>query len=100
MRRPRAGVALALTGLVLAGIPAENAGRGIPPNDIVGGQLAVSSVFGASSAAWTHAVRVFAAGLLDLAALITHELDLTEFGPAIRLLAGGRDDVGKVLLRP
>lgn len=86
--------------VVLAGIPATGQGSGIPPNDIVGGQLTVSSVFGASSAAWAYAVRVFAMGRLNLASLITHELDLTEFGDAVRLLDGTRDDVGKVLLRP
>lgn len=57
-------------------------------------------MFGAPSAAWAQAVRVFAAGLLDLGSLITHELGLEEFGRAVDLLRDARDDVGKVILRP
>ena len=37
-----------------------------------------SPVSTATSAAWTHAVRLFAAGLLDLASLITHEVDFAD----------------------
>lgn len=84
--------------LVLAGIP--GAGTGMPPAEIVGGQLTVASVFGASSAAWSHAVRLFTAGLLDPAPLITHEYDLAGFGRATDLLRGTDDRVGKILLRP
>ncbi len=85
--------------IVLAGIPGRP-GPALDPGAIVGGHLAVAGVFGASSAAWVHAVRLFSAGLLDLGALITHEFDLAEFGRATALLDGNRDDVGKVILRP
>jgi threonine dehydrogenase-like Zn-dependent dehydrogenase len=88
--------------VVLAGIPGGTP-EGLPPGLIVGEQLTVTSIFGASSAAWTHAVRMFRAGLLRPAMLITHELGLGDFERALRLLAGGSDDaddVGKVLLRP
>jgi L-iditol 2-dehydrogenase len=57
-------------------------------------------VFGAPSAAWSDVVRLFAAGLLDLGPLVTHEFALTEFDGAVDLLHGTRDDVGKVLIRP
>ncbi|MDN3356325.1 alcohol dehydrogenase catalytic domain-containing protein [Actinomadura sp. DC4] len=96
-----AAIALARRGgrVVLTGIPGEDdAGTGAAV--IVGGQLTVSGVFGASPSAWTHAVRLFAAGLLDLGSLVTHELGLEEFGRAMELLRGSRDDVGKILLRP
>jgi threonine dehydrogenase-like Zn-dependent dehydrogenase len=56
-------------------------------------------VFGAPSAAWAHAVRLFADGRLDLGALVTHELALEDFGHAVGLLRGA-GDAGKVLLRP
>jgi 2-desacetyl-2-hydroxyethyl bacteriochlorophyllide A dehydrogenase len=84
--------------VVLAGIPGS--GTGIPPAAIVGGELTISSVFGASSAAWVYAVRLFATGLLELSSLITHEFGLSEFGQAVELLGTARDDVGKVLIRP
>jgi 2-desacetyl-2-hydroxyethyl bacteriochlorophyllide A dehydrogenase len=84
--------------VVLAGIPGN--ATGIDPATIVGGELTISSVFGASPAAWSHAVRLFAAGLLDLGSLVTHEFPLSEFGRAMDLLHGTRDDVGKVLLHP
>ena len=84
--------------VVLTGIPGRAATA--DPAAIVGGQLTVTGVFGASPAAWTHAVRLFAAGLLDPAGLVTHELDLEEFGTAMDLLSGARDDGGKILLRP
>jgi threonine dehydrogenase-like Zn-dependent dehydrogenase len=100
-----AGSAVAAVGLprrggrvVLAGIPGS--ATGIPPSAIVGGQLTVASVFGASSAAWVHAVRLFTTGLLELSSLVTHEFELGEFGRAAELLETPRDDVGKILIRP
>jgi threonine dehydrogenase-like Zn-dependent dehydrogenase len=93
-------IALARRGgrVVLTGIPGR--ATTADPAAIVGGMLTVAGVFGAPPAAWAHAVRLFAAGLVDPGPLITHELDLAEFGRAMDLLRGARDDVGKVLLRP
>lgn len=100
-----AGTAAAAVGLarrggrvVLAGIP--ESGIGIAPTAIVGGRLTVTSVFGAPPAAWTHAVRLFASGRLDLGSLVTHEFGLAEFGHAVALLRGTGEDVGKILIRP
>ncbi|MGW8375552.1 alcohol dehydrogenase catalytic domain-containing protein [Streptomyces sp. ODS28] len=90
----RRGGRVVLTGMYEPGV------RGIDPLRLVTGQLTVRGVFGASSAAWAHAVRAFSAGLLTPSALITHELPLEEFGAAMDLLSGGDDRVGKVLLRP
>ncbi|MCG5219782.1 alcohol dehydrogenase catalytic domain-containing protein [Streptosporangium soli] len=94
-----AAVRLARPGgrVVLTGLPGGEP-YGIPPGLLVGGQLSISSVFGASSAAWVHAVRVFNAGLLTLRPLITHELGLEDYGRAMELLADPA--TGKVLLRP
>jgi threonine dehydrogenase-like Zn-dependent dehydrogenase len=62
--------------------------------------LTISSVFGASSAAWAHAVRAFTAGLLDLGPLVTHEFPLEDYSEAVALLGRGGDDVGKIILKP
>ncbi|KUN86041.1 dehydrogenase [Streptomyces bungoensis] len=85
--------------LVLTGIPAPGA-DGLDPTDLVVRQLEVHTVFGAPPDAWSHAVRVFGAGLLDPLPLVTHELPLTEFPHAIELVGAGDPTVGKVLLRP
>ena len=84
--------------VVLAGIPGS--ATGLSPTAIVGGRLTVGSVFGAPSAAWSYAVRLFTAGLLELSSLVTHEFALEEFGRAVELLQTARDDVGKILIRP
>ncbi|MFJ9741254.1 zinc-binding dehydrogenase [Streptomyces sp. NPDC101166] len=85
--------------LVLTGLPAPGA-EGLDPTDLVVRQLEVHTVFGAPPDAWSHAVRVFGAGLLDPLSLVTHELPLTEFPEAIELVGSGDPKVGKVLLRP
>ncbi|NJP52294.1 alcohol dehydrogenase catalytic domain-containing protein [Streptomyces sp. SBST2-5] len=85
--------------LVLTGIPAPGA-EGLDPTDLVVRQLEVRTVFGAPPAAWAHAVRVFAAGLLDPLPLVTHQLPLDDFGHAVELVGSGDPKVGKVLLRP
>lgn len=85
--------------VVLVGLPAPGA-RGIDPIHLAMSQITVHSVFGAPSAAWTHAVRAFTTGLLDPAPLITHEFPLERYGEAIALVGGGDPEVGKVLLRP
>ncbi|MEV4684848.1 zinc-dependent alcohol dehydrogenase [Streptomyces kurssanovii] len=85
--------------LVLTGIPAAGA-AGLDPTDLVVRQLEVRTVFGATPAAWAHAVRAFAAGLLTPLPLVTHELSLDEFERAIGLVGSGDPEVGKVLLHP
>ncbi|WP_330457648.1 alcohol dehydrogenase catalytic domain-containing protein [Streptomyces sp. NBC_00820] len=85
--------------LVLTGIPAPGA-DGLDPTALVVRQLEVRTVFGAPPKAWAHAVRMFAAGLLDPLALVTHELPLTAFARAVELVGAGDPGVGKVLLRP
>ena len=70
------------------------------PADLVLGEITVHTVFGAPPRAWTHAVRAFAAGALDPAALITHEVALDDAAEAFRLLADPDAGAVKVLLRP
>lgn len=66
----------------------------LAPADLVAAAVTLHTVFGASSAAWTHAVRAFAAGILDPAPLITHEFALENAEDALATIAG------KVLLHP
>ncbi|BCJ34174.1 dehydrogenase [Actinocatenispora thailandica] len=84
---------------VLAGLPS---GTDVPlvPAELVTAKATVHTVFGAPPRAWTHAVRAFAAGILDPGPLITHELALDEVAEAFRLLDERRDDTVKVLLHP
>ncbi len=85
--------------LVLAGTPAPGA-AGIDPEVLTARQLEIQSVFGAATAAWSHAVRAHGSGLLSLLPLITHELPLDAFPQAVALLDGEGPGVGKVLLKP
>ncbi|WP_030666911.1 zinc-binding dehydrogenase [Streptomyces rimosus] len=85
--------------LVLVGLPGHGA-RGLDPVRLVTHHLTVRGVFGAPSAAWTHAVRAFTTGLLDPAPLITHTFALERWGEAVALVGGGDPRVGKVLVRP
>ncbi|MBL1291364.1 alcohol dehydrogenase catalytic domain-containing protein [Streptomyces sp. For3] len=90
----RRGGRVVLTGMFTPGAV------GIDPVHLSLGQLTVRSVFGASSAAWSYAVRAFTAGLLDPAPLITHEFPLERFAEAVALVGSGDPGTGKVLLRP
>ncbi|NBE56171.1 zinc-dependent alcohol dehydrogenase [Streptomyces boluensis] len=93
-RLARRGGRVVLTGMFTPGA------EGIDPVHLSVSQLEVRSVFGASSAAWSDAVRAFSLGLLAPAALVSHEFPLDGFAEAISLVGSGGSDVGKVLLRP
>ncbi|MET9557115.1 alcohol dehydrogenase catalytic domain-containing protein [Streptomyces sp. NPDC006645] len=90
----RRGGRVVLTGMFAAGA------SGIDPVHLSLSGLTVRSVFGASSAAWSFAVRAFTAGLLDPGPLITHEFPLERYAEAVALVGGGDPGTGKVLLRP
>ncbi|MEE1928507.1 alcohol dehydrogenase catalytic domain-containing protein [Streptomyces sp. TRM 70351] len=90
----RRGARVVLTGMFGTGA------RGIDPAVLTRGQLTVRSVSGAPPAAWAHVVRVYRAGLLDLAPLVSHEFALEEFDAAVALVADDAPESGKVLLRP
>jgi threonine dehydrogenase-like Zn-dependent dehydrogenase len=91
-------VALARRGgrVVLTGIP--GASDTVSTSLLVTRALTLHTVFGAGPADWAYAVRAFDSGVLRPAALITHELPLTEFEKALALSA--TPGAGKVLLRP
>ncbi|GAA2354313.1 alcohol dehydrogenase catalytic domain-containing protein [Saccharopolyspora halophila] len=97
----RLAVALTRRGgrVVLTGMAHEDA-EPLPPADLVAAAITVHTVFGASSKAWSHAVRAFSAGLLDPEPLITHEYPLEDAERALDVLADPRVPTGKVLLHP
>ncbi|MFD2422324.1 zinc-dependent alcohol dehydrogenase [Amycolatopsis pigmentata] len=88
----RRGGRTVLTGL--AGTETEP----LVPAELVGAAVTVHTVFGAPSRAWSHAVRAFAAGLLDPRPLVTHEFPLEQAGKALETTSG--QGAGKVLLHP
>lgn len=87
------GGRVALTGIAASDDP-------IPPGDLVLGEITVHTVFGAPPRAWSHAVRAFAAGVLDPGLLVTHEVPLDNPAEAFRILTEERPTAVKVLLRP
>lgn len=68
--------------------------------ELVRRRLKVQPVLGASSAAWSLAVRAFAEGGLDTRPLITHTFSLDAYEQALDLVTSGDCAVGKVLLTP
>jgi 2-desacetyl-2-hydroxyethyl bacteriochlorophyllide A dehydrogenase len=99
LRTAHTAVALARRGgrVVLTGIPGD-ASDTVPTSLLVTRALTLHTVFGAGPADWAYAVRAFDGGVLRPAALITHELPLTDFERALTLSAS--PGAGKVLLRP
>uniref|UniRef100_UPI0034DFE4AA zinc-binding dehydrogenase n=1 Tax=Streptomyces harbinensis TaxID=1176198 RepID=UPI0034DFE4AA len=85
--------------VVLTGMP-EAGAVGIDPVHLSVAQLTVSSVFGATPAAWSEAARALTTGLLRPAELVTHRFALESFGEAVALVGSGDPEVGKVLLTP
>lgn len=69
-------------------------------HELVQRQLKVQSVLSATSAAWSLAVRGFAAGRLATRSLITHTFGLSAYEQALNLVASDDSAVGKVLLDP
>lgn len=84
--------------LVLTGIP--DAGDHLGVRQLVTNQLTVITVFGAPPRAWVHAVRAFAAGLLDPSRLVTHEFVLEDIDKALRVCTDRANGAVKVLLHP
>ncbi|HEU5472247.1 MAG TPA: alcohol dehydrogenase catalytic domain-containing protein [Actinophytocola sp.] len=85
--------------IALIGIPGADDDPPTPA-ELVLGEITVHTVFGAPTRAWAAAVRAFAAGALDPAVLITHEVGLADVTEAFRLLADPDSGAVKILLRP
>ena len=84
---------------VLTGIPSAE-DTPLDPTELVLAQATVLTVFGAPPRAWTHAVRAFAAGILNPGLLVTHEVPFDNAPEAFRILTEERGKVLKVLLHP
>ncbi|HEX6483960.1 MAG TPA: alcohol dehydrogenase catalytic domain-containing protein [Ktedonobacteraceae bacterium] len=99
-----AGVALALDivrrgGIILLeGIAGAAVQLNLESDIFVLKQLTVHGIFGANSAAWTYAVRMFRAGCLNLASLISHRFALTDYQAALDILMDRQVAALKVLL--
>ena len=94
VRAARAGGTVVLTGI--PGVPAAP----VDPTDLTVRELHVHGVFGAHTGAWTEAVRRYAAGQLNLSALVSHRFPLAEFGTALETARAHRPGTGKVLIVP
>ncbi len=84
--------------VVLEGIAGSGAHLSLESDTFVLKHLAVLGIFGASSAAWTYAVQIFRAGLLNLAPLITHRFALDEYQTALDTLISRQTKMLKVLI--
>ncbi len=84
--------------VVLEGIAGSGARLSIESDIFVLKHLTVYGIFGASSAAWTYAVQIFRAGLLNLAPLITHRYALDEYQTALDTLISRQSKMLKVLV--
>ncbi|HEV2579312.1 MAG TPA: alcohol dehydrogenase catalytic domain-containing protein [Ktedonobacteraceae bacterium] len=98
------GVAMALRlakrggTVLLEGIAGARAPLSIESDTFVLNHLSVFGFFGASSAAWTYAVQLFASGLLNLAPLISHRFALADYQMALDTLVDRQPGTLKVLL--
>src|SRR6266542_840659 len=102
--RPEGSVtALALArrggSVVLEGISGA-AGPTLNGDQITLKHLQVRGVFGASSAAWTWAVELFAGGRLPLGELVSHRFPLRDFATAFDTLRDRQGGAVKVQLLP
>ncbi len=99
-----AGVELALRlarrggTVMLEGIAGAEARLNLESDTFVLKHLAVQGIFGASSAAWTYAVQLFSAGLLQLAPLITHRFVMADYQAALNTVIARSEGALKVML--
>jgi len=84
--------------VVLEGIAGSAAHLSIESDIFALKHLTVQGIFGASSAAWTYAVQIFRAGLLNVAPLITHRFALDEYQTALDTLISRQAKMLKVLV--
>lgn len=84
--------------VLLEGIAGSGAQLSLESDIFVLKHLAVFGIFGANSASWTYAVRIFSSGLLDLAPLITHRFALGNYQAALDTIIDRQSKTLKVLL--
>ena len=91
LRRAGSAVLLGISG---AGQPT------IDPDTLTLNQLRVQGGFAASRAAWRWVTGLYAQGIIDPAALITHRFALEEVAEAFAALRAADSDAVKVLVQP
>jgi threonine dehydrogenase-like Zn-dependent dehydrogenase len=84
--------------VALQGIAGEGASLSLDPDLFALKALTVIGTFGANSAAWTYAVQLFSAGLLQLAPLITHRYGLPDYQAALDKLVSKEPGTLKILV--
>ncbi len=84
--------------VILEGIAGAGVHLSLESDIFVLKHLSVLGIFGASSAAWTYAVQLFSAGLLQLAPLITHRFAIHNYQEALQTVIDRREGALKVLL--
>lgn len=84
--------------VLLEGIAGAHAQLSVESDLFVLNHLSVFGIFGASSAAWTYTVQIFASGLLNLVPLITHRFALADYQRALDTLVDRQPGTLKVLL--
>ncbi len=84
--------------VILEGIAGAGARLNLESDIFALKHLAVFGIFGANAAAWTYAVQIFSAGLLQLAPLISHRFPLGEYQAALDTLVSRQPGTLKVLL--
>jgi threonine dehydrogenase-like Zn-dependent dehydrogenase len=72
--------------VLFAGMLTTHTPMSFDSNIIVNRQLSIYGVFGANSAAWDYAIRLFQHGTLQLAPLISHRFTLDEYQDAFDAL--------------
>jgi threonine dehydrogenase-like Zn-dependent dehydrogenase len=84
--------------VLLEGIAGEGVRLNVESDIFVLKHLTVMGIFGASTAAWTYAVQMFRAGLLNLAPLITDRFTLADYPAALETLMHRQPKTLKVLI--
>jgi len=97
--RVAAGLARRGGTVILEGLSGDTAPN-LSGEEIVLRHLTVQGIFGASGAAWQRVVGLFAAGLLDTRALVTHTFSLVEHAAAFDTLRDRDAGALKVELVP
>jgi 2-desacetyl-2-hydroxyethyl bacteriochlorophyllide A dehydrogenase len=95
-----AAIALTRRGgrVVLLGLAGNGVKAGLPIDDVVNNDLAITASFGYTSAAWAEVAGLLRAGEIHLAPLVTHRFPLEAFPDAYRTLREATGPRGKVLL--
>jgi len=86
--------------VLLEGIAGAGARLSLESDIFVLKHLTIYGIFGANSPAWSYAVQLFRAGLLNLPPLITHRYALADYQKALDTVVDRQSGALKILLIP